>query len=48
MLQLREILELVETKYADEYARNNFVSIIYKNALFRYALEWKESGSISL
>ena len=48
MLQLRELLELVETKYADEYARNNFVSIIYKNALFRYALEWKESGSISL
>lgn len=48
MLQLRELLDLVETKYSDEYSRSNFVSIIYKEALFRYAVDWKESGSITL
>ncbi len=48
MLQLRELLDLVETEYSDEYSRSNYVSIIYKEALFRYAVDWKESGSITL
>ena len=48
MLQLRELLDLIEAKYSDEYGRSNFVSIIYKEALFRYAVDWKESGSITL
>ena len=30
MLQLRELLDLVETEYSDEYSRSNYVSIIIR------------------
>lgn len=48
MLQLKEILELIEKNYADEYKRTGYFAAINKCTLFSFAIDGKETGSFTL
>lgn len=48
MLQLRETLDLIEKRYAEEYARTGCFAAILKSTLFSFAIDGKESGSFTL
>ncbi len=48
MLQLRETLELIEKNYADEYERTGYFAAVSKGTLFAFAVDGKETGSLTL
>lgn len=48
LLQLQETLELIETRYADEYARTGCFTAIFKPTLFQYAVDTQTTGSLTL
>ena len=48
MLQLKETLELIEKFYADEYEHTGYFAAITKGTLFSFAIDGKETGSITL
>lgn len=48
MLQLKETLELIESRYADEYARADYFAAVSKATLFTFAIDRKDSGSFTL
>lgn len=48
MLQLRETLDLIEKHYSAEYARTGYFAAINKGTLFSFAIDCKETGSITL
>lgn len=48
MLQLRDLLARIETHYADEYARAGYFAAIDRETLLTFALNGKETGSITL
>ena len=48
LLQLQETLELIETRYADEYARTDRFAAIFKPTLFEYAVDGQTAGSLTL
>lgn len=48
MLQLKEMLELIEKHYADEYERTGYFAAINKGTLFTFAIDGKETGSFTL
>lgn len=48
MLQLKEILELIEKYYAEEYQHSGYFAAIDKRTLFAFAIDDKETGSLVL
>ncbi len=48
MLQLSETLELISKNYEDEYERTGYFAAINKATLFAFAIDGKETGSITL
>ncbi len=48
MLQLKETLELIEKHYADEYERTGYFAAITKGTLFAFAVNGKDTGTITL
>lgn len=48
MLQLRETLELIEKRYADEYERTGYFAAVNKGTLFAFAIDGKETGCFTL
>lgn len=48
MLQLRETLDLIEKHYEDEYKRTGYFAAVSKDALFAFAVDNRETGSIVL
>lgn len=48
LLQLRETLDLIEKNYASEYAESEYFAAICKGTLFKYAIDGKEAGCITL
>lgn len=48
LMQLREMLKRIEENYAEEYEHSHYFAAIYKPVLFAFAIEGRESGSITL
>ena len=48
LLQLRETLDLIETNYAEQYEKSKYFAAISKISLFKYAIDGKKDGSITL
>ena len=48
MLQLRELLELIQKHYADEYGRTGYFAAVNKGSLFTFAIDGKDVGSFVL
>lgn len=48
LLQLRETLDLIEKYYAEEYEESAYFAAICKGTLFDFALESRETGSITI
>lgn len=48
MLLLKEMLELIEKNYADEYERSGYFAAINKRTLFNFAVCGKDSGTFTL
>ena len=48
MLQLRDMLDLIEKNYAEEYKKSGYFAAICKKTLFAYAVDGKESGAVIL
>ncbi len=48
MLQLKETLEKIEKDYRDEFARTGYFAAVSKPVLFTFAVDSKDSGSITL
>lgn len=48
MLQLKETLETIEKHYADEYERTGYFAAVHKGTLFAFAVDGRESGSLTL
>lgn len=48
MLQLKDMLELIEKHYADEYERTGYFAAVNKGTLFTFAIDGKETGSFAL
>ena len=48
MLQLSETLELISKNYGEEYERTGYFAAINKATLFVFAVDGKETGSITL
>lgn len=48
MLQLRDMLDLIEKNYAEEYKKSGYFAAICKKTLFAYAVDAKESGTVIL
>lgn len=48
MLQLKDILELIEKHYPDEYERSNYFAAVYNATLFDFTVDDRESGSLTL
>lgn len=42
MLHLRETLDLIQKRYAEEYAQSGCFTVIYKETLFAFAVSGKE------
>lgn len=48
MLQLKEMLEIIEKNYADEYERTGYFAAVNKGTLFAFAIDGKETGEFTL
>ena len=48
MLQLREILEIIEGNYADEYRQTGYFAAVAKGAFFSMVLNRKKTGCFTL
>lgn len=48
LLQLRETLELIEKKYPEKMAENQYFAAVCKPTLFLYAIDSRETGSLIL
>lgn len=48
MLQLKEMLDLIEKHYAEEYERTGYFAAVTKGTLFAFAIDGKEAGSFTL
>lgn len=48
MLQLKEMLELIEKHYTDEYERTGYFAAVSKETLFAFAIDGKETGNFTL
>ncbi len=48
MIQLRETLETIEKNYAARYAVGGYFAAVRKSALFAFAVDGRETGSITL
>ena len=48
MLQLSETLEMIKRNYAAEYEKSNYFAAVCKGTLFSFALDRKETGSITI
>jgi len=48
MLQLRDLLDTVETHYRDEFARTGYFAAVDKGVLFSYTVGRKEAGSFTM
>lgn len=48
MIQLREIFDIIENNYAQEYEKSGYFAAVDKSVLFSYVIAAKEKGSIVL
>lgn len=48
VLQLKDILEQIETDYADQYTRSGYFAAIGKGILFAFTVDGKERGTFTL
>lgn len=48
MLQLREMLEIIDKHYPEEFQRTGYFAAITKGTLFAFAVDGKETGSFTL
>lgn len=48
LLQLRELLDRIETCYAEEYRRTGYFAAVEKSTLIAFAIGGKESGTITI
>ena len=47
MLQLREVLELIERNYREQYEETGYFAALDQGTLMKYVMNGKQSGSLS-